>query len=194
LKPSTTACSGLLLLLALLVLITSSPGAAAARCHVSDVSYAYPHQANPGQLIMVDTTVTGSCVSTGDDYYSLRVDLVDMQSNSIAINSTAIGYFASNFTVVGEDSAVTPSVNGTWPLQVHVYVIRAGGTSGSTLLDYQTVSNVTIVVGTSSGTPVPEFNYGLSLTIIASLAIGTILSRTNGRKRTSYRVRQADVS
>jgi len=176
-------CSGLMLVLALLVLLMTVSGVAALpRCHVSNISYAYPHQADPNQQVTVYTTVTGSCVSDGEAYYTLRVDLADMASNSLAINSTRIGFNASNFTVIGEDSAITPSVNGTWPLQVHVYVIRAGGTSGSFLLDYQTVSNVTILVG---ATPVPEFNIGLGFTVLASLMMAVmVLSRTSCRKRT----------
>jgi hypothetical protein len=161
------------------------PGAAALpRCHVSNVSYTYPHQANPNQLITVYTTVTGSCVSTGDDYYALRVDLVDAQSNSLARVPVTIGYNASNFTVTAEDSAVTPSINGTWPLQANVYVIRAGGTSGSTLLDYQTTENITILVGT---TPVPEFSFGLGFTVFASLTLGIALFSISGARRRTWR-------
>lgn len=190
---SGKACSGLMLVLALLFLLMTVSGVAAARCHVTNVSYAYPHQADPNQLITVGATVSGSCTSTGMEYYSLRVDLVDPASNSIARNSTPIGYNANNFTVTTEDSAITPSVNGTWPLQVYVYVIRAGGTSGAFLLDYQTVSNVTIVVGAVGATPVPEFNISLGFTIFVSLAIGTLLSRTSRRRGTWSRVRHPGV-
>jgi hypothetical protein len=168
----------------MLFLLIAVPGVAAARCKVRNVSYDYPHVADPNQEVKVSTTVAGSCVSTGEDYYTLRVDLVEMTSNSTIttiMNSTPIGYNANNFTVTAEDSATTPSVNGAWPIQVHVYVIRAGGTSGAFLLDYQKVTNVTIQVGT----PVPEFNTGLSLTLVASLiAAMPIISRSNRRKRT----------
>jgi len=168
----------------MLFLLLTVSGVAATRCQVSKVSYAYPRLADSNQLIKVSATVAGSCVSTGEDYYSVRLDLVDMTSNSTITtitNSTPIGYNANNFTVTVEDFQTTPSVNGTWPIQVHVYVIRAGGTSGPTLLDYQTVTNATIQVGT---TPVPEFNLGLSLTLVASLIVAMpIISRSNRRKR-----------
>lgn len=182
LNSPSKVCSGLMLVLALLFLLMSASGAAAARCQVSNVSYDYPHQANPGQQIVFRTTVTGSCVSTGMDYYSLRVDIVDTASNSLARNSTPIGYNANSFTVTAEDSAITPSVNGTWPLQLYVYVIRAGGTSGAFLLDYQTVANVTVLVG---ATPVPEFSIGLGFAVFVSLIIGSILvSRPRFRRGT----------
>jgi hypothetical protein len=179
---SSKAYSGLILVLALLFLFMNVSGAAAARCQISNVSYDYPHQANSTQQIVFRTTVSGSCVSTGMDYYELRVDVVDMASNSLARNSTPIGYLANNFVVTAEDFVVTPSVNGAWPLQLDVYVIRAGGTSGSFLLDYQTVANVTILVGT---TPVPEFNLGLDLTVIASLVIASVLVSSLGVRRRS---------
>ena len=172
-----------MLVAAILFLLMNVSGVAAARCQVRSVSYAYPHLVDPNQQIKVSTTVAGSCATSGEEYYSLRVDLIDRTSNStIAINSTPIGYIANDFTVTVEDSATAPSVNGTWPIQIHVYVIRAGGTSGAFLLDYQNVTNVTIQVGT---TPVPEFNIGLSLTLVASLiAAMPIISWSNRRRRT----------
>jgi hypothetical protein len=169
----------------MLFLLMTVSGVAAARCQVTNVSYDYPHIADTNQQIKVSTTVSGSCATSGEDYYTLRLDLVEMTSNSTTktiTNSTPIGYTPNDFTVTVEDTATTPSVNGTWPIQVHVYVIRAGGTSGAFLLDYQNVTNVTIQVGT---TPVPEFNIGLSLTLVASLiAAMPIISRSNRRRRT----------
>lgn len=187
---NSKVCSGVMLILAVLFLMMTVSAAAAARCQISNVSYSYPHQTDPDQRIIVYTTVTGSCVSTGEDYYSLRVDLVDMASNSIVRNSTAIGYNASNFTVTAEDSVITPSLNGTWPLQANVYVIRAGGTSGASLLDYQTVGNVTILVG---ATPVPEFSVGLGFTVFVALVIGTLILSRSGRRRTWSRIRHPSV-
>lgn len=138
-------------------MLLGSATVAAARCQISSVSYNYPQQAEPNQEIEVDTQVVGSCVSTGIDYYSVRVDMVDVNSSAIiSSSSTPIGYSASNFTVTARNMATTPSYNSTWPLQMFVYVIRAGGTAGSYLLDYRTVGNATIQVGAM---PVPEFPY-----------------------------------
>lgn len=147
-----------ILLTALLfgLLISSSVSAArssvsAPRCQISNVSYSYPHQASPNVRIEVDTTVAGSCASSGEDYYSVRVDLVDMGSGYIASSSsTPIGYYPSNFTVVAPTSVMTPSSNETWLLGIHVYVIRAGGTNGAYLLDYETVGNATIQIGSAT--------------------------------------------
>jgi hypothetical protein len=77
------------------------------------------------------------------------------------------------------NSVTTPSSNGTWPLGIHVYVIRAGGTNGAYLLDYQTVNNATIQVG--GATPVPEFNLGWGIIVFATLSAGIIAVRTQRR-------------
>jgi hypothetical protein len=154
-------------LLVITVLSLSHSVALAARCQVGNVTYSIPQQAAPAQRIETATTVDGSCVSDGEDYYSVRVDLVDAPSSSIvSSNSTPIGYDATNFTVTVENIATTPSNNGTWYIDVDVYVIRAGGTSGSYLLDYHTSSNATIQIG--APTPVPEY----SATAIFTLTIG----------------------
>jgi len=166
-----------ILLTGLLFGLMISSSVAAARCQISNVSYQYPSQASPDSEIQVDATVAGSCVTTGVDYYSVRVDLVDMNSNYIvSSSSTPIGYTATNFTVVAITSATTPSSNGTWPLGIHVYVIRAGGTNGAYLLDYQTIGNATIQVG--SATPVPEFNLGSGIIVFAALSAGIMILRT----------------
>jgi hypothetical protein len=148
----------------------------AARCQVRNVSYVYPHQASPNQPIQIDTIVSGSCASTGQDYYHVRVDLVDELSNStLSYSNAPIGYDANNFTVTAVNPATTPSENVTWLLQMHVYVIRAGGTSGPTLLDYQTTGNATIQVG---ATVVPEFrNPGYTVIVAATIAVLILLRR-----------------
>jgi hypothetical protein len=167
------------LLTSLLFGLLMSSSVAATRCQISNVSYAYPRQANPNEEIQVDTTVAGSCVSTGVDYYSVRVDLVDMNSSYIvSSSSTPIGYTATNFTIVAMNSVTTPSSNGTWPLGIHVYVIRAGGTNGAYLLDYQAVSTAIIQVG--SVAPVPEFNLSLGIIAFAALVAATMILHTRG--------------
>ncbi len=179
-----------MLVIALLFVLLAVTSAAAARCQISNVSYVYPQQAAPNQQIQVNTSVAGSCASTGAEYYAVRVDLVDKLSDSvISSNDTPIGYNANNFTVTVDNSATTPSYNVTWPLQIYVYVIRAGGTSGANLLDYTTIGNATIQVGT---TPIPEFNMGSGFTVIVAFSAATlIISRIGLRKRTRLRQQYA---
>jgi len=154
-----------------------------ARCQISGVSYNYPGQALPSQQIQVETTVLGSCVSDGEDYYSLRVDLVDAQSSYIiSSTSTPIGHNATDFNVTAVNPAMTPATNMTWPLQIHVYVIRAGGTNGIYLLDYQTISNATIQVG---ATALPESRFSPMFTIVTTLVVATLAlyrRRSRGRR------------
>ena len=154
-----------------------------ARCQISGVSYNYPGQALPSQQIQVETTVLGSCVSDGEDYYSLRVDLVDAQSSYIiSSTSTPIGHNATDFNVTAVNPAMTPATNMTWPLQIHVYVIRAGGTNGIYLLDYQTISNATIQVG---ATALPESRFSPIFTIVTTLVVATLAlyrRRSRGRR------------
>jgi hypothetical protein len=171
LKYKTTAFSCLVLaaLVALLALSTVS----AVRCQISNVFYAYPQGAQPNQQINVSTNIAGSCASDGEDYYAVRVDLVDPSSGSIISSSDVpIGYNAKSFNVTTSNPATAPSVNGTWPLQIHVYVIRAGGTNGMYLLDYETVGNATIQVGSVA---VPEFHFGWELAAVTTLIATSLI-------------------
>jgi len=147
---------------------------------VSSPSYNVPTTAEPGQRIQTATSVSGSCTSNGEDYYSVRVDLTDVNSGLIVSdNSTPIGYNATYFNVTVENSAITPSTNGTWNLKINVYVIRAGGTAGSNLLDYTNSTNATIQIGAS--TPTPEFPTALSLTL--AIGLWATLAILRGRER-----------
>jgi hypothetical protein len=168
----------MLALLLFLILALAHSTVAAARCQVSNVSSSVPPQAAPAQRIKSTTTVSGSCVSDGEDYYSVRVDLIDAPSGLfVSSNSTAIGYNATSFTVIVENTAMTPSNNGTWHLIINVYVIRAGGTAGSFLLDYKTTSNATIQVGAPA--PVPELPFAQGF----SIAVGSFLAVLASRRR-----------
>jgi hypothetical protein len=116
----------------------------------------------------VNTTVAGSCASDGEDYFAVRVDLVDKLSNSMpSLNSVPVGYNAKNFSVTVENHAVTPRENVTWPLEIDVYVIESGGLAGKYLLR---VDNATIQVGIM---PMPEFslapNSVIPLTLLATV-------------------------
>jgi len=164
------------------LLLLSHPSAEAARCQISSVTYAYPHQAATNQQIQTETTVAGSCVSTGEDYYSVRVDLVQPVTGSIiSSNSTPVGYNADNFTVTAENRATTPPNNGTWSFNFNVYVIRAGGTGGSYLRDYSTVGNATIQIG--PGAAVPEFPAWSSATLAALLCAAVLIVRSHGKPK-----------
>jgi len=167
-------------LLVSLTLFISNPSVFAARCQISNVSYGYPHQAETSQRILVTSTVTGSCVSNGEDYYLIRVDLVDIPSSLIvSSNSTSIGYQASNFTVTAENLVTTPGNNGTWHVAIYVYVIREGGTGGSYLLDYRTVGNASIQIGPPVA--VPEFPSELTISI-ALVLCSTLLTVTRHKR------------
>ena len=170
-KPKIVNLSMILVTAILFVLLINA--VAAARCQIRSISYAYPHQAATTQQIQVSTIVVGSCISNGADYYEVRVDLVDKLSGSIlSSSSTPIGYKANNFTVTAKNSATTPSKNITWPLQVYVYVVRAGGTSGSYLFDYTSIGNATVQVGALA---VPEFHISSEIFIIVAFSTATLM-------------------
>ena len=159
------------MLLLLLLLAANSP-AAASLCQLGNVASNYPHQALPNQQIQVNTTISGSCASDGEDYFSARVDLVDKLSNStISSNSTPIGYNATDFSVTVENGVVTPSMNVTWPLEIDVYVTESGGVVGKYLF---TTSNATIQVGVM---PVPEFHSEPGLVIAIMVLAATLMIR-----------------
>ncbi|HUK50409.1 MAG TPA: hypothetical protein VLV18_05190 [Terriglobales bacterium] len=172
----------LCLLLAVLFLVVARPNVSAARCNVSNVSYSYPQSAAPSQQIEFATGVVGSCVSNGEDYYAVRVDLIDLTSNlTISSSDTPIGYNASAFNVTAHNLVSTPASNVTWPVQIHLYVIRAGGTNGAYLLDYQNSTNVQIQVGS---TTLPEFRFEPELEAFSALIVTVlILNRVKVRQR-----------
>jgi hypothetical protein len=172
----------ILVLLVTLTLFLSNTSVFAARCQISNVSYGYPQQAGTNQRILITSTVAGSCVSNGEDYYSVRVDLVDVPSGSIvSSNSTPIGYNATDFAVTAENMPTTPGNNGTWHVAIDVYVIRAGGTGGSYLLDYSTVGNATIQIGPPAA--IPEYPSGLVLGIVTALCSTVLISDRRRRRR-----------
>ena len=153
-----------------IIIITMNSSVFAARCSVRNVTYTYPSTATPSQQIDIATSVAGSCASNGEDYYAVRVDLIDQTSNlTISSTDTPIGYNASMFNVTAHNRVTTPAANMTWPLQIHLYVIRAGGTNGANLLDYQNSTNVAIQVG---ATAIPEFHLNLGLEV--SIVLGAV--------------------
>jgi len=170
-----------LVIASLLVTVSTSP-VSAARCHITNVSYLYPHTAPPNQQIEIETTIAGSCTTTGMDYYSARVDLVGVSCyGRTCSNYTVIGFEAAPFNVKVYNWASTPNHTGTLPLQIHVYVIRNGGTQGSTLLDYQTIGNATIQL-TPTQSPVPEFKTSTNFTIVFVFAAAAALFMVKRRR------------
>ena len=169
------------LLLSVLLIITTNSSVFATRCNVRNVYYSYPSAASPSQHVDVATNVAGSCASDGEDYYAVRVDLIDQTSNfTISSSDTPIGYNATAFNVTAHNPATTPANNVSWPVEIHVYVIRAGGTNGLYLLDYQNSTIVTIQVGSI---PIPEFHLNPAFEAFAVLTSAVLfLKRFRGRK------------
>jgi len=167
--------------LSILLIITTNSSVLAARCSIRNVSYSYPSTASPSQHIDVATNIAGSCASDGEDYYAVRVDLIDQSTNlTLSSSDTPIGYNASAFNVTAHNPATTPANNVSWPVQIHVYVIRAGGTNGMYLLDYQNSTIVTIQVGSIA---LPEFNPNPAFEAFAALTTAVLfLKRFRGRK------------
>jgi hypothetical protein len=172
----------LCLLLSVLLIMAVRSNVSAARCNVTNVSYSYPHAAAPSQQIDFATGVVGSCASNGEDYYAVRVDLIDLNSNlTISSSDTPIGYNASAFNVTAHNLVTAPASNVTWPVEIHLYVIRAGGTNGAYLLDYQNSTNVSIQVGS---TALPEFHLASGVEAFAALiAAVLVLRRVKGKRR-----------
>ena len=114
--------------------------------------------------MQVLTTVAGSCTSDGEDYFAVRVDLVDGTTKStLSSNSAPVGYNAINFTARVQNTAIAPLRNQTWPIQIDTYLIQAGGLSGKYLLN---ATSVIIQVGES---PVPEFEPSRSFVLLLVL-------------------------
>ena len=169
---STSVVAGVLLILSV-----NSP-VSASLCQLISVTSTYPHEALPNQQIRVNTTVAGSCASDGEDYFSVRADLVDKLVNStISSNSIPVGYNAKNFSVIVENVAVTPPLNVTWPLEIDVYVTESGGLMGKYLL---TVDNATIQVGTI---PMPEYLVSPNLLISVPLLLTLLVMPRKTRSR-----------
>lgn len=163
---------GASLLAWILLMFSTNSAASASLCQLSNVASTYPHQALPNQQIQVSTNVAGSCASNGEDYFAVRVDLVDKLSNSMpSSNSVPVGYNAKNFSVTVENHAVTPHENVTWPLEIDVYVLESGGLAGKYLLR---VDNATIQVGNMS---MPEFNLAPSSVIPLTLLVTVLVIR-----------------
>lgn len=150
--------------------ILAFPLANASLCQTVGTSSSYAHSALPGQLVRVTTTIAGSCTSDGEDYFAVRVDLVDGASKLVlSSNSTPIGYNANNFSVSVHNAALSPRSNETWTVIVNTYLIQAGAASGKYLLNSTTI---TIQIGY----PIPEFQPAPILVLVLA-AMALISSR-----------------
>ena len=168
----TSALVCCLLIAGLGVAILSAPSATASLCQTIGASTVYPHSALPNQAVSFMTTVVGSCTSDGEDYFAVRVDLVDSSSMILSSNSTPIGYNANNFTVNVRNAAVSPNNNQSWPIKVDTYLVQAGAASGKYLVNS---TAITIQIGAA---PLPESQAGVSL-IFAFTVVVTLERHSN---------------
>ena len=169
-KRYAVLCATVVILFAFFAICTSGMVYASlpSLCQSANVSSIYPTHAAPSQQIQVATTVSGSCTSDGEDYFSVRIDLMDNATGSIlSANSARIGYNATNFHVTVQNSATTPSTNETWSLQINAYLVQAGGVSGQNLL------NSTTAIIQVDGAPVPEFQSAAP--ILLAFVFGTVV-------------------
>ena len=163
----TVLCSSMIAWI--LLVVVSGSTVTASLCQTVTVSSAYPHQASPAQSLQVITSIAGSCTSDGEDYFSIRVDLLNGSTKSLlSSNSTPIGYNANDFSAKVENGVTAPSSNQTWPIEVDTYLIQAGGVSGSSLLNATTL---TIQVGDTS---LPEFPVNYSFILLLVLTATTL--------------------
>jgi hypothetical protein len=141
--------TSLIMLIALLSLFAPSPSSAFVVCQVTNTSYNYPNQANPGQQVQFSVTLSGACNPSDTGYYSARVDLVDMANTILTSNSGAMSYAANNgapFTITISDHLNVPATSGLWNLQYVVYVFVSNGSGIET--DYKAVKSITLQIGT----------------------------------------------
>ena len=159
------------LMVSIALIILASPVVKATLCQTIRTSTDYPQSALPSQVVSVTTSVSGSCTSDGEDYFGVRVDLVDSVSGMVlSSNSTAIGYNANNFSVNVHNAATTPKDNQSWAINMNTYLIQAGAASGKYLLNS---TAITIQVGAN---PLPEFQPA-SQFIIVLAEVGWILGK-----------------
>jgi len=143
-------------------------------CQITNASYNYPGQANPGQQVEFSVTLSGACNPSDTGYYSARVDLVDMSNTILTSNSGAMSYAANNgapFTITISDRLNAPATSGSWNLQYVVYVFVSNGSGVET--DYKAVKPIALQIG--QGTLVQSVaNSTTSSNIYSSSAINPV--------------------
>ena len=159
------------LMAAMGLMILASPCVTASLCQTIRTSTNYPQSASPSQVVSFTTTVAGSCTSDGEDYFGVRVDLIDSTSGMVlSSNSTAIGYNANNFSVNVHNAATSPKYNQSWAINVNTYLIQAGAASGKYLL------NSTAIIIQVGANPLPEFQPAPLFIIVLAL-VGSVLPK-----------------
>ena len=158
------------LMVAIALIVLASPLVKATLCETIRTSTEYPQSALPSQVVSVTTSVSGSCTSDGEDYFGVRVDLVDSVSGMVlSSNSTAIGYNANNFSVNVHNAATTPKDNQSWAINMNTYLIQAGAASGKYLLNS---TELRIQIGVK---PLPELRPAPSFIMLLTV-VGLVLA------------------
>lgn len=95
-------------------------------CRVFQFDANYAPTVAPGQTFQVTSTISLACYQWRT-YYGGRVDIVDPASNTVLSTSTfEIGWMPTvNATV--SNSATAPQTQGSWDLQLILYIFEGGG-------------------------------------------------------------------
>jgi hypothetical protein len=124
----------LLLFLAIAVALPTSSLATlevhAEPCQVLQFDTSYPPTVAPGEAFQVTSTISLACYQWRT-YYGGRVDIVDPASNTVlSISTFEIGTMP-NVNVTVSNSATAPQAEGSWDLQLILYILESGGIVGS---------------------------------------------------------------
>ncbi len=116
------------------------------RCNVAELNMDYPATSSPGQSIAVNTSMLILCAQWRS-YYTGRVDLIDLQTNSILSSSPFDIGWRPSVTASVSNAATAPSSDGPWRLELIVYLFEDGGMVASPM-----ERTIAIQVGTLSAT------------------------------------------
>lgn len=95
-------------------------------CQVFEFDVNYPASVAPGQTFQVTSTISLACYQWRT-YYGGRVDIVDPASNTILSTSTFEIGVMPNVTATVSNSATAPQTQGSWDLQLILYIFEGGG-------------------------------------------------------------------
>jgi hypothetical protein len=95
-------------------------------CRVSQFDANYAPTVAPGQKFQVTSTISLACYQWRT-YYGGRVDIVEPASNTVlSISTFEIGWMPTVNTTVS-NSATAPLTQGSWDLQLILYIFESGG-------------------------------------------------------------------
>jgi hypothetical protein len=95
-------------------------------CRVFQFDANYAPTVAPGQTFHVTSTISLACYQWRT-YYGGRVDIVDPASNTVLSTSTfEIGWMPT-VTATVSNSATAPQTQGSWDLQLILYIFEGGG-------------------------------------------------------------------